>query len=124
MLQPLDGHLYVPTLTRQASQSCIVTPWQRSVRLEVTTHRYRLRRRRRRLSVADDHDAGCTARAPADRPSRSRSNSPLKQLKAFPQELVLVGRATVMIKGIASVLGLKWNLAARVSMERDDRTKT
>ncbi|CAM9306133.1 unnamed protein product [Ectocarpus sp. 12 AP-2014] len=41
------------------------------------------------------------------------SNSPLKQLKAFPQELVLMGRATVMIKGIAAALGLKWNLAAR-----------
>ncbi|CAN0548340.1 unnamed protein product, partial [Ectocarpus sp. 8 AP-2014] len=39
------------------------------------------------------------------------SNSPLKQLKAFPQELVLMGRATVMIKGIAAALGLKWNLA-------------
>ena len=43
------------------------------------------------------------------------SDSPLKQLKAFPQELVLMGRATVMIKGIAAALGLKWNLAARVS---------
>lgn len=42
------------------------------------------------------------------------STSPLKQLKAFPQELVLMGRATVMIKGIAAALGLKWNLAARV----------
>eukprot|EP00752_Nemacystus_decipiens_P011647 g10339.t2 len=41
------------------------------------------------------------------------STSPLKQLKAFPQELVLMGRATVMIKGIAAALGLKWNLAAR-----------
>ncbi|CAN0343333.1 unnamed protein product [Ascophyllum nodosum] len=41
------------------------------------------------------------------------SNSPLKQLRAFPQELVLMGRATVMIKGIAAALGLRWNLAAR-----------
>ncbi|CAN0499666.1 unnamed protein product, partial [Discosporangium mesarthrocarpum] len=43
-----------------------------------------------------------------------RSNSPLKKLKSFPQELVLMGRATVMIKGIAATLGIKWNLAARV----------
>ena len=38
-------------------------------------------------------------------------NSPLKELKSFPQELVLVGRATVLIKGIASRLGVKWSLA-------------
>lgn len=49
------------------------------------------------------------------------STSPLKQLKAFPQELVLMGRATVMIKGIAAALGLKWNLAARVRGTANDK---
>ncbi|CAM9344464.1 unnamed protein product [Chrysoparadoxa australica] len=38
------------------------------------------------------------------------NNSPLKYLKAFPQELVMMGRATVLIKGIASALDISWNL--------------
>jgi len=38
-------------------------------------------------------------------------NSPVKELESFPQELVLVGRATVLIKGIASRLGVRWSLA-------------
>jgi len=38
-------------------------------------------------------------------------NSPVKVLKSFPQELTLVGRSTVLIKGIASRLGVKWSLA-------------
>ena len=32
-------------------------------------------------------------------------------LKTFPQELTLVGRSTVLIKGIAARLGVKWSLA-------------
>ena len=38
-------------------------------------------------------------------------NSPVKVLKSFPQELTLVGRSTVLIKGIASRLGVRWSLA-------------
>lgn len=38
-------------------------------------------------------------------------NSPVKELASFPQELVLVGRATVLIKGIAARLGIEWSLA-------------
>ena len=38
-------------------------------------------------------------------------NSPVKVLKTFPQELTLVGRSTVLIKGIAARLGVKWSLA-------------
>ena len=38
-------------------------------------------------------------------------NSPVKELKSFPQDLVLVGRATVLIKGISSRLGVPWSLA-------------
>ena len=38
-------------------------------------------------------------------------DSPLKDLKSFPQDLVLVGRNTVLIKGIAARLGVEWSLA-------------
>ena len=38
-------------------------------------------------------------------------NSPVKVLKSFPQELTLVGRSTILIKGIASRLGVRWSLA-------------
>ena len=38
-------------------------------------------------------------------------NSPVKVLKSFPQECVLVGRSTVLIKGIAARLGIRWSLA-------------
>lgn len=37
--------------------------------------------------------------------------SPLKDLASFPQELVLVGRNTILIKGIAARLGITWSLA-------------
>lgn len=37
-------------------------------------------------------------------------NSPVKVLKSFPQDLVLVGRSTVLIKGIAARLGVTWSL--------------
>ena len=39
--------------------------------------------------------------------------SPIVQVTEFPQELVLLGRATVMIKGISARLGLKWGLSDR-----------
>jgi hypothetical protein len=37
-------------------------------------------------------------------------NSPVKELKSFPQDLVLVGRATILIKGLSSRLGIPWSL--------------
>lgn len=51
------------------------------------------------------------------------SGSPLRQIKDFPSDLVMLGRASVIIKGIASKVGLKWNLAdkwaegARMALE-------
>ena len=39
-------------------------------------------------------------------------NSPVKVLQSFPQELVLAGRSTVLIKGIAAKLKIKWSLAS------------
>lgn len=41
------------------------------------------------------------------------STSPIVQIVEFPAELVLLGRATFMIKGIASKLGLAWGLSDR-----------
>jgi hypothetical protein len=38
-------------------------------------------------------------------------NSPVKELKSFPQDLVLVGRATILIKGLSDRLGIPWSLA-------------
>jgi len=38
-------------------------------------------------------------------------NSPVKELKSFPQDLVLVGRSTILIKGISSRLDVPWSLA-------------
>jgi len=40
-------------------------------------------------------------------------SSPLKAIASFPQELVLLGRATVLIKGISKRLNLKWSLAEK-----------
>lgn len=40
-------------------------------------------------------------------------NSPIAQVIEFPQEFVLLGRATVMIKGIANRLGIDWSLSDR-----------
>jgi len=37
--------------------------------------------------------------------------SPIKAIASFPQELVLLGRATILIKGIAKRLGVSWSLA-------------
>jgi hypothetical protein len=38
-------------------------------------------------------------------------NSPVKELKSFPQDLVLVGRSTILIKGLSSRLGIPWSLS-------------
>ena len=35
------------------------------------------------------------------------------QVSEFPSELILLGRATVMIRGIANRLGISWGLAER-----------
>jgi predicted unusual protein kinase regulating ubiquinone biosynthesis (AarF/ABC1/UbiB family) len=39
--------------------------------------------------------------------------SPLRVISSFPQELVMLGRATVLCKGIASRLQVKWNIASK-----------
>ena len=39
--------------------------------------------------------------------------SPIAQVLEFPQEFVLLGRATVMIKGIAKRLEMDWSLSDR-----------
>ena len=39
-------------------------------------------------------------------------NSPVKELKSFPQDLVLVGRSSILIKGLSSRLGVPWSLAS------------
>jgi len=47
-------------------------------------------------------------------------DSPIVQVTEFPSEFILLGRATVMIKGIAGRLGLTWGLSdrwARVARE-------
>ena len=38
-------------------------------------------------------------------------NSPVKELKSFPQDLVLVGRASILIKGLSSRLNIPWSLS-------------
>jgi len=38
-------------------------------------------------------------------------NSPVKELKSFPQDLVLVGRSTILIKGLSNRLGIPWSLS-------------
>jgi predicted unusual protein kinase regulating ubiquinone biosynthesis (AarF/ABC1/UbiB family) len=39
-------------------------------------------------------------------------NSPVKELASFPQDLVLVGRSTILIKGLSSRLNIPWSLCA------------
>ena len=39
------------------------------------------------------------------------ATSPIKAIASFPQELVLLGRATILIKGISKRLGIQWSLA-------------
>jgi len=38
-------------------------------------------------------------------------NSPVKELDSFPQDLVLVGRSSILIKGISDRLNIPWSLA-------------
>jgi len=38
-------------------------------------------------------------------------NSPVKELRSFPQDLVLVGRSSILIKGLSNRLGIPWSLA-------------
>lgn len=38
-------------------------------------------------------------------------NAPVVAVKTFPQELVFMGRATVLIRGLCNRLGIAWNLA-------------
>ena len=40
-------------------------------------------------------------------------NSPATALTSFPQDLVLVARSSVLIKGLAAKLGVTWSLASR-----------
>ncbi|CAE7650860.1 unnamed protein product [Symbiodinium microadriaticum] len=39
--------------------------------------------------------------------------SPLRQLRSFPTELVLLGRASVLVKGVAARLGVEWSVAKK-----------
>jgi len=39
-------------------------------------------------------------------------NSPVRELKSFPQDLVLVGRSSILIKGLSNRLGIPWSLAS------------
>lgn len=38
-------------------------------------------------------------------------DSPVKELKSFPQDLVLVGRSSILIKGLSNRLGIPWSLS-------------
>jgi aarF domain-containing kinase len=38
-------------------------------------------------------------------------NSPAKELKTFPQDMVLVGRSAILIKGLSNRLDIPWSLA-------------
>ena len=38
-------------------------------------------------------------------------NSPVKELKSFPQDLVLVGRSSILIKGLSNRLQIPWSLS-------------
>ena len=54
-------------------------------------------------------------------------NSPVKELKSFPQDLVLVGRATILIKGLSSRLNIPWSLSqewAPIAREVLDQKQT
>lgn len=39
-------------------------------------------------------------------------NSPVKALKSFPQDLVLVGRSSILIKGVSNRLEIPWSLSS------------
>ena len=38
-------------------------------------------------------------------------DSPVAKVQSFPEDLVLVGRATVLLRGIAARVGIKWSVA-------------
>ncbi len=38
-------------------------------------------------------------------------NSPVKELQSFPQDLVLVGRSSILIKGLSNRLNIPWSLS-------------
>jgi predicted unusual protein kinase regulating ubiquinone biosynthesis (AarF/ABC1/UbiB family) len=40
-------------------------------------------------------------------------NSPVKEIQSFPQDLVLVGRSSILIKGISNRLNIPWSLAQK-----------
>lgn len=54
-------------------------------------------------------------------------NSPVKALKSFPQDLVLVGRSSILIKGLSNRLQIPWSLSkewaptARRALEGNNR---
>ncbi|KAL3816876.1 hypothetical protein ACHAXA_006952 [Cyclostephanos tholiformis] len=57
-------------------------------------------------------------------------NSPVSALKSFPQDLVLVGRSSILIKGLSDRLEIPWSLSrewaptARRVLERNSNTKS
>lgn len=57
-------------------------------------------------------------------------NSPVKELKSFPQDLVLVGRSSILIKGLSNRLGIPWSLSrewapiARQVLNRGEASST
>ena len=60
-------------------------------------------------------------------PGELSPNSPVRALQSFPQDLVLVGRSSVLIRGISSRLGIPWSLAnvwAPIAREVLDDDKT
>lgn len=44
-------------------------------------------------------------------PSELSAGSPVGEVASFPQDLVFVGRATVLIRGLSTRLGIPWSLA-------------
>ncbi|KAK3237830.1 hypothetical protein CYMTET_52121 [Cymbomonas tetramitiformis] len=63
-------------------------------------------------------------------PDELSENSPAKMVQAFPQDLVLVGRACVLIRGISSRLEAPWSLSrqwaayAQAAIDRREKAGT
>ena len=61
-------------------------------------------------------------------PGELSPNSPVRALKSFPQDLVLVGRSSVLIRGLSTRLGIPWSLCrvwAPIAREvLDDKEQT
>lgn len=61
-------------------------------------------------------------------PGELSPNSPVRELKSFPQDLVLVGRSTILVKGLSSRLDLpvslasEWAPIARKVLNRNNKT--